>query len=128
MSDERKQRGEATRRRVLGDDYVNARAKETSAFQADFQGLLTEFCWGSVWQGEAISPKQRSLITVAMVAVMNRHAEFKTHIRGAVNNGCSVDEIKETLLQVAAYAGMPAGVEAFRLASEVLKELELIET
>lgn len=108
------------RRRVLGDDYVDRALAGADAFNQEFQQLVTEYCWGKVWGRSTLTDRQRSLNNLAMIAALNRGAEFKAHVRGALRNGCTVAEIRDTLLQVAIYCGVPAGVEAFRLAREVL--------
>lgn len=112
--------GLAARRRVLGDEYVDRAFDTADAFNIEFQNLLTEYCWGEVWGRSALSDRQRSLNNLCILAALNRSAEFKTHFRGALRNGCTLDELRDTLVQIAVYAGVPAGVEAFRLAREVL--------
>ncbi len=112
--------GLRNRRRVLGDDYVDRALAGTDAFNEEFQQILTEYCWGKVWGRPTLSDRERSLINLAMISALNRGTEFKAHVRGALRNGCSAAEIRDTLLQVAIYCGVPAGVEAFRLAREVL--------
>jgi 4-carboxymuconolactone decarboxylase len=92
-----------------------------SDLDRDFQDLVTEYCWGTVWAGSALSLKQKSLNNLCLTAALNRPSEFALHLRGALRNGCSVDEIRETLIQIAVYAGIPAGVEAFRIARDVLE-------
>ena len=111
--------GMAARRKVLGDEYVDRASAGADAFNAEFQALVTEYCWGTVWTRTTLSDRQRSLINLGMIAALNRGDEFKTHVRGALRNGCTLDEIRDTLLQVAVYCGIPAGVEAFRLARQV---------
>ena len=112
--------GLAARRRVLGDEYV-ARAFDTAdSFNLEFQQIVTEYCWGEVWGRSTLSDRQRSLNNLCILAALNRSQEFKSHFRGALRNGCTLDELKDTLIQIAVYAGIPAGVEAFRLAREVL--------
>jgi 4-carboxymuconolactone decarboxylase len=113
--------GMKIRRRVLGDDYVDRALAGADAFNEEFQQLVTEYCWGKVWGRSTLTDKQRSLNNLAMIAALNRGVEFKTHVRGALRNGCTVAEIRDTLLQVAVYCGIPAGVEAFKLAREVLE-------
>ena len=120
MSTELYDTGLKIRRRVLGDDYVDRALAGADAFNQEFQQLVTEYCWGKVWGRSTLSDRQRSLNNLAMIAALNRGAEFKAHVRGALRNGCTVAEIRDTLLQVAIYCGVPAGVEAFRLAREVL--------
>lgn len=127
MTSERYKDGEKNRREVLGDAYVNKAAGSPDSFNKEFQQLVTEYAWGEIWGRDAVTRKQKSLNTLCILATLNRSTEFQTHLRGAINNGCTVDEIKETLMQVAVYAGMPAGVQAFRLATEVLQELGILE-
>jgi 4-carboxymuconolactone decarboxylase len=118
--------GLAARRRVLGDEYV-ARAFDTAdAFNLEFQQIVTEYCWGQVWGRSTLTDKQRSLNNLCILAALNRSQEFTSHFRGALRNGCTLDELRDTLIQIAVYAGIPAGVEAFRLAREVL-DAERIE-
>ena len=107
------------RRRVLGDDDVDRALTGLDSFNPEFQELVTEYCWGQVWTRPTLSDRQRSLINLAMISALNRSHEFKVHVRGAIRNGCTVEEIRDTLMQVAIYCGIPAGVEAFRLAREV---------
>ena len=121
MSTELYKRGLEIRRSVLGDEYVDRALANVNAFNSEFQELVSEYCWGKVWGRSALSDQQRSLNNLSMMAALNRPHEFKIHMRGALRNGCSLDEIRDTLLQVAIYCGIPAGVEAFRLAREVLE-------
>ena len=120
MSSELYEEGLRNRRRVLGDDYVDRALAGTDAFNEEFQQMLTEYCWGKVWGRPTLTDRERSLINLAMISALNRATEFKAHVRGALRNGCTAAEIRDTLLQVAIYCGVPAGVEAFRLAREVL--------
>ena len=106
---------------MLGDDYVDRALAGADAFNEEFQQLVTEYCWGRVWGRSTLSDRQRSLINLGMISALNRSAEFKVHVRGALRNGCTAAEIRDTLLQVAVYCGIPAGVEAFKLAREVLE-------
>jgi len=121
MSTDLYKRGLEIRRRVLGDEYVDNALANVDAFNSEFQELVSEYCWGKVWGRSALSDQQRSLNNLSMMAALNRPHEFKVHMRGALRNGCGLDEIRDTLLQVAIYCGIPAGVEAFRLAREVLE-------
>ena len=120
MSTDLYKRGLEIRRRVLGDEYVDNALANVDACNSEFQELVSEYCWGKVWGRSALSDQQRSLNNLSMMAALNRPHEFKVHMRGALRNGCGLDEIRDTLLQVAIYCGIPAGVEAFRLAREVL--------
>ena len=116
------QRGMKVRRQVLGDAYVDKATSEADDFNRDFQRLVTEYCWGEVWTRSVLTNKQRSLNNLCMIAALNRGHEFELHVRGALRNGCTPEEIRDCLFQVAIYAGIPAGVEAFRLARKVLQE------
>lgn len=115
-------KGLRIRKEVLGEEYVDNSLRNADSFNVDFQKLVTEYCWGAAWGREGLSRRDRSLINLAMLSALNRGHEFKIHFRGALNNGCSVDEIREVLLQVAIYAGVPAAMEGFRLGREVLKQ------
>jgi len=115
-------RGLKIRREVLGDAYVDSALNNATDFTRDFQELVTEYCWGASWGRDGLSRRQRSLNNLCLLAALNRQTEFETHFRAALGNGCTLDELRETLIQVAVYAGIPAGVEAFRIASKVLAE------
>lgn len=123
MTDESFDRGLAVRRAVMGDDYVDRALAQTDEFSREFQELVTSVAWGDIWTRPGLDRKTRSLINLAMLVALNRGQEFKGHLRGAIRNGASEEEIKEVLLQAAVYCGMPAGVEAFRNAREVLDAL-----
>ena len=114
--------GNAIRSEVLGKDIVDRSIKEMTEFNEPMLRLATEYCWGAVWGRDTLSRKQRSMLNLAMLSALNRQNEFKLHLRGAIRNGVTRDEIREVLLQVAVYCGIPAGVEAFRIAKEVLSE------
>jgi 4-carboxymuconolactone decarboxylase len=122
MTDDLYEKGMAVRRQVLGDAYVDKATANVNDFNRDFQRIVTEYCWGEVWTRQVLSNKQRSLNNLCIIATLNRAAEFEIHVRGALKNGCTPDEIRDTLIQVAVYAGIPAGVEAFRIARKVLAE------
>jgi len=124
LTDARYEQGLEARKRVLGDEYVERALENATDFDRDFQRFVTEYCWGSVWTGEALSDRQRSLNNLCLLAALNRAEEFELHFRGALRNGCTRDELRETLLQIAVYAGIPAGVEAFRIARRVLAETD----
>ncbi|CAK7232405.1 hypothetical protein SBRCBS47491_008257 [Sporothrix bragantina] len=110
---------------VAGTGYVDAALKAgASAFARPMQELVTEACWGSVWSRPGLERKQRSLLNIAMLCALNRGPELAVHVRGAVNNGASETEIRETLLQVAIYCGMPAGLEGFKIAEKVINEIK----
>jgi 4-carboxymuconolactone decarboxylase len=121
MDTERYEVGMEARQRVLGEDYVARALSTTDSFNHDLQQLVTEYCWGGVWGRSALTDRQRSLNNLCLLAALNRPEEFMTHFRGALRNGCTLDELRDTLLQVTVYAGVPAGIEAFRLARRVLE-------
>lgn len=108
---------------VVGKAYVERSLASASSFSQPMQDLVTEACWGSVWSRPGLDRKQRSLVNIGMLCALNRGAELAVHLRGAINNGVSRTEICETLLQVAIYVGMPAGLEGFRIAEKVLQEM-----
>ena len=120
------EKGLAVRKAVLGNAYVEKSLNAATPFNMDIQKFTTEYCWGDIWSRPSLDHKARSMVNLAMLTALNRHHEFKVHVRGAINNGVTVDEIKEILLQSAIYAGLPASLEHFRLASEVLAEMGLI--
>lgn len=122
MSRERFEAGLAARREVLGEEYVDRALAGADSFNREFQELTTEFCWGGTWARGVLERKTRSMLNLGMLSALNRPHEFKLHFRGALTNGCTLDELKEVLLQITVYCGIPAGVEAFRLAREVLDE------
>lgn len=125
MSQDDFQRGLATRTQVMGQAFVDKAFADLDGFSHPLQEFLTEHAWGSTWQREGIELKTRSLVTVGMLAALGRSTELKGHVRGALNNGASLVELREVLLHSAVYAGAPAAVEAFRAAREVLNELGL---
>jgi 4-carboxymuconolactone decarboxylase len=124
MTDELYETGLAIRREVLGDEYVDAALETADDFNRDFQRLVTEYCWGAAWGRGALTRRDRSLLNLAMLGTLGRADEFKLHLRGALTNGCTRAEIADTLIQLAVYAGVPAGVEAFRHARSVFAELD----
>jgi 4-carboxymuconolactone decarboxylase len=117
-------KGLGIRKAVLGEAYVANALKNVDSFNAPFQDLLNEYCWGAVWGREELPKKTRSMLNIAMIAVLNRPHELKLHIKGALTNGVSKDEIREILMQVAIYAGVPCAVDSFRLAREAFAELD----
>lgn len=116
--------GLATRRKVLGDTHVDASLAAVTDFSRDIQDYVTQYCWGDVWNRPGLSLQERSLINLAMITALNRPHEFKAHVRGALNNGVTRDQIREVLMQAAFYCGGPAALESFRLAAEVFAQLE----
>jgi 4-carboxymuconolactone decarboxylase len=117
-------KGMAIRREVLGDAYVDNALAKSGEFNDPLQELVTTYCWGWNWGREGLPRRDRSLINLAMIATLNRHNELKVHVRGALNNGLSKEEIREVLLQVGIYAGIPAAVDSFRIANEAFAEIE----
>jgi 4-carboxymuconolactone decarboxylase len=115
--------GLKTRREVLGSAYVDKAIDNADDFNRPMQELVTTYCWGEVWGRPGLDRKTRSLLNLAMISALNRPHEFKAHVRGAINNGVSKDEIREVLLQVMIYCGAPAGVDSFRMAREVFEDL-----
>jgi 4-carboxymuconolactone decarboxylase len=124
MNDELFETGLAIRREVLGAEYVDANLATADDFNRDFQRIVTEYCWGAAWGRDALTRRDRSLLNLAMLGALNRPAEFKVHLRGALTNGCTREEIADTLIQLTVYAGVPAGVEAFRMARAVFAEVD----
>ena len=117
-------KGREIRAAVLGEAYVNAATVDADDFNKPFQDLVTEYCWGAVWGRDELPLKTRSMLNLAMISVLNRPKELSTHIRGALTNGVTRDEIREVFMQVAIYAGVPAAVDAFRVARQTFTELE----
>jgi 4-carboxymuconolactone decarboxylase len=111
------------RREVLGAAYVDNSLKSTNDFLMTFQHITTEWCWGYGWNRPDLDRKTRCMLNLAMLTALNRTPEVKLHTRGAINNGVTVDEIKEVLLHATIYCGIPAGLDAFKAANEVLKEM-----
>lgn len=120
MTEERIDRGMRVRREVLGDDYVDQAEESRTPFTEDFQRLLTEYAWGEIWSRPGLDRRTRSCITVAMLVALNRERELELHLRAAMNNGVTSDEIKEILLQAAIYCGIPAANSAFAIARDVV--------
>ena len=112
--------GHEMRRAVLGDAYVDSAADQSRSFGAPLQDLVTEYCWGAIWTRTALEPRLRSLLTIGLLTALNRPHELRTHVLGAVRNGCTTEEVEEVLLQTAAYCGIPAAVDAFRVARTAL--------
>ena len=118
------EKGLRIRKDVLGEDYVNRNVNNVTDFNRHFQEMVMEYAWGGVWGDDALEKKTRSFINLAMLAALGRGTEFELHFRGAINNVCTQDELRAVLEQVTIYCGMPAGVEAFRIARRVLDELK----
>ena len=124
MNDELFNKGLAIRKSVLGAEFVEKAIAAADDFNMPLQRLVTEYCWGACWGREGLPKKIRSLLNIAMISVLNRNHELKLHVKGAIRNGCTKDEIREVLLQVAIYGGVPAAVDSFRVAKEALTELD----
>ena len=122
MASDQYETGLNIRKEVLGEEYVDAAMAKADDFNRDFQEMVTEYCWGGSWGRGVLSKQQRSMLNLGMLAALNRPHEFKLHFLGALTNGVSLKEIGEVLIQIAIYCGIPAGVEAFRIAREVFKE------
>ena len=116
-------KGLEIRKAVLGETYVANALKNSDDFNKPFQELVTEYCWGAIWGREELPRKTRSMLNLAMLTALHCSAEIKLHVRGAINNGVSVEEIKAILLHATIYSGIPAGLEAFKAANEVLQEM-----
>jgi 4-carboxymuconolactone decarboxylase len=123
MSDPTYDRGMEVRREVLGDAHVDGAIAKTSELTADFQDLITRYAWGEIWSRPGLDRRMRSAITVTALVALNRPEELAMHLRGALRNGLSPDELKEILLQSAVYCGVPAANSAFAIAQQVLEEL-----
>jgi 4-carboxymuconolactone decarboxylase len=121
---ERHRRGMKVRRAVLGDAHVERAQQDASAFDAELQELITRYAWGELWTRPGLSRKQRSLITLAMLVALGRHEELRFHVRGALRNGVTRNELKELLLHSAVYCGVPAAHSAFRVAKEELARVK----
>jgi 4-carboxymuconolactone decarboxylase len=117
-------RGLEIRSAVLGEEYVNQALASADDFTMPLQDLVTEYCWGAIWGREGLPRKTRSMLNLAMISALNRPNELRTHIKAALTNGVSRDEIREIFLQVAIYAGVPAAVDSFRVAREAFAELD----
>lgn len=124
MNKELFDKGLKTRREVLGAEYVDKSIQSADDFNRPMQELVTQYCWGDVWNRPGLDRRTRSMLNLAMLSALNRPHELKLHVRGALRNGVTKDEIKEVLLQVAIYCGVPAAIDGFRTAREALKEAE----
>ena len=122
------ERGLAVRKAALGEAAVEQSLNGADDFDRPLQELLTEYCWGAVWGRPGLEKKQRSLITVALLAVLNRPVELQAHVKAAITHGCTREEIRETLLQCTVYGGAPVGVTSFRLAKEALGSLDDVQS
>jgi 4-carboxymuconolactone decarboxylase len=121
---ERYEKGLSVRRTVLGDAHVDRSLKSRNEFNEEFQNLITRYAWGEIWTRPGLTRKTRSLLTIAMIVALNRPDEFRLHVRAALNNGVTPDEIKEVLLHAAIYCGVPAANSAFHAAQEIFSEIK----
>ena len=121
MDKDKFEQGLAVRREVMGDAFVDRALNSATEFTQPLQDLVTRNAWGEVWVREGISKQTRSLITIATLAALKAPTELKGHVRGALRNGCSVEDIQEVLLHSTVYCGMPSGIEAFRAAAEAIE-------
>lgn len=122
MDADMRTRGARIRREVLGDAYVDRATAGADEFNKPLQDLVSTYCWGEIWGRDGLARRDRSLINLAMLSALNRQHELKTHVAAALTNGVTKDEIREVLLQVAVYCGVPAGVNSFRSAREVFQQ------
>jgi 4-carboxymuconolactone decarboxylase len=130
MNDENEmfQKGLAVRRDVLGPEYVDGSIAKADDFMMAFQRITTEWCWGYAWTRPGLDRRSRSMLNLAMLTALNRPAEIKLHVKGALKNGLTAEEIKEILLHATVYCGIPAGLDAFKAAHEVLKAEGALES
>lgn len=122
---ERFERGLKTRREVLGSEYVDRSLAQADDFGWAMQEFTTEWCWDGTWNRPGLDRRSRSILNLGMIAALGKASEFKIHVRGALNNGITKDELKEVFIQIGTYCGVPAAMESFRLAREVFKEMDL---
>ncbi|CAO3436281.1 carboxymuconolactone decarboxylase family protein [Azospirillum doebereinerae] len=115
--------GLRTRREVLGDSYVDRSLGLATEFSFPMQKLVTEYCWDEIWNRPGLGRRERSMLNLGIIATLNRQHELATHVRGALNNGVTKEEITEIFLQVAIYSGVPAAIDSFRTAEKVIDEL-----
>jgi 4-carboxymuconolactone decarboxylase len=124
VSNEKFEKGLALRKQVLGAEYVEKSMASADSFSMPMQELSTEYCWGHVWTRPGLELRERSLINIAMISALNRPHELKLHVKAALNNGLTRDQIREVILQVAVYCGVPAGIDSTRIAREAFAEID----
>ena len=122
MDKETYDRGMTIRRKTLGNDYVDRQTANADDFNRDFQRIVTQYCWGEAWGDNTLTPRERSILNLGMIAALGKMEEFQTHVRGALTNGLTPNEIRAVLTQIAVYCGIPVGVDCFRIAREVLNK------
>jgi 4-carboxymuconolactone decarboxylase len=115
-------RGLAKRRKVLGEDYVNRALANVNDFNRDFQRFITQYCWGEAWGDDTLSHRERSILNLGMIAALGKMEEFQTHVRGALTNGLTPNEIRAVLTQITVYCGVPIGVDCFRAAKPIVDQ------
>ena len=125
MASDQYEAGLNERTEVLGPEYVERAVAGADNFNRDFQQIVTEYCWGGTWGRGVLERKNRSILNLGMLAALGKSHEFKLHFRGAINNGLTLEELREVLIQIAVYCGIPVGVEAFRNAREVLEDMNI---
>ena len=125
MSKDQFEAGLKCRTEVLGEAYVEKSLAAADDFNRDFQKMVTEYCWGGTWGRGVLEKRERSILNLGMLAGLNKPNEFKLHFKGAINNGLNLKELREILIQISVYCGVPAGIEGYRLAREVLAELDI---
>jgi 4-carboxymuconolactone decarboxylase len=114
--------GLAKRRKVLGEEYVNRALANVNDFNRDFQRFITQYCWGEAWGDDTLTPRERSILNLGMIAALGKMEEFQTHVRGALTNGLSPNEIRAVLTQITVYCGVPIGVDCFRAAKPIVDQ------
>ncbi len=116
--------GLKVRREVLGDEYVDRAMKNADDFNKPFQEVVSEYCWGLCWSDETLSRRERSILNLGMIAALGKMQEFELHLRGAIRNGLTKEELRAVLIQIAVYCGIPVGVDCFRTAKQVIAEMK----
>ena len=116
--------GLAVRREVLGDEYVDRSMKNADDFNKPFQEVVSEYCWGLCWSDETLSRRERSILNLGMIAALGKMHEFELHLRGAIRNGLTKEELRAVLMQIAVYCGIPVGVDCFRTAKQVIADMK----
>jgi 4-carboxymuconolactone decarboxylase len=114
--------GLAKRRKVLGEEYVNRALNNVNDFNRDFQRFITQYCWGEAWGDDTLTHRERSILNLGMIAALGKMEEFQTHVRGALTNGLTPDEIRAVLTQITVYCGVPIGVDCFRAAKPIVDQ------
>jgi 4-carboxymuconolactone decarboxylase len=116
--------GVKVRREVLGDEYVDRAMKNADDFNKPFQEIVSEYCWGLAWADETLSRRERSILNLGMIAALGKMQEFELHLRGAIRNGLTRDELRAVLIHISVYCGIPVGVDCFRAAKQVIGEMK----